>query len=231
MPWPMRLGPPPRMTIFSRSSGRASSTGAAREGRRVGRIHVGGGRGELGRAGVDALVDRLGRRAPGAQPSTSATSRPARAASRASEKPALLRARRLPGPVAGRPKRLHLGLEVDDVLHLLDEPGVEAAGLVDLGVAHAVAQRLGDVEHAIRRRPAERGPQRDRFVALARGPRWGSRRGRSGRSPASAAPSAALSAKVRPIAMASPTDFMAVVSIGSAPGNFSKAKRGILVTT
>ena len=40
-----------------------------------------------------------------------------------------------------------------------------------------------------------------------------------------------LSWKVRPIAMASPTDFMAVVSRGSAPGNFSKAKRGILVTT
>ena len=37
--------------------------------------------------------------------------------------------------------------------------------------------------------------------------------------------------KVRPIAITSPTDFMAVVSTGSAPGNFSKAKRGILVTT
>jgi hypothetical protein len=37
--------------------------------------------------------------------------------------------------------------------------------------------------------------------------------------------------KVRPIAMTSPTDFIAVVSSGSAPGNFSKAKRGILVTT
>ncbi len=33
------------------------------------------------------------------------------------------------------------------------------------------------------------------------------------------------------MAMASPTDFIAVVSVGSAPGNFSKAKRGILVTT
>ena len=39
------------------------------------------------------------------------------------------------------------------------------------------------------------------------------------------------SAKVRPIAIASPTDFIAVVRMGSAPGNFSKAKRGILVTT
>ena len=40
-----------------------------------------------------------------------------------------------------------------------------------------------------------------------------------------------LLAKLRPIAMASPTDFIAVVSIASAPGNFSKVKRGILVTT
>src|SRR3546814_6141791 len=37
------------------------------------------------------------------------------------------------------------------------------------------------------------------------------------------------SAKHRPIAMASPTDFIEVVRIGSAPGNFSKVKRGILV--
>ena len=32
-------------------------------------------------------------------------------------------------------------------------------------------------------------------------------------------------------AMASPTDFIEVVSVGSAPGNFSKANRGTLVTT
>ena len=39
------------------------------------------------------------------------------------------------------------------------------------------------------------------------------------------------SVKERPIAMASPTDFMVVVSAGSAPRNFSKAKRGTLTTT
>ena len=39
------------------------------------------------------------------------------------------------------------------------------------------------------------------------------------------------SQKLRPMAMASPTDFIEVVSRGSAPGNFSNAKRGILVTT
>ena len=39
------------------------------------------------------------------------------------------------------------------------------------------------------------------------------------------------SRNVRPIAIASPTEFMWVVSSEFAPANFSKAKRGILVTT
>ena len=39
------------------------------------------------------------------------------------------------------------------------------------------------------------------------------------------------SLKVRPMAIASPTDFIEVVRTGFAVGNFSKVKRGILVTT
>ena len=39
------------------------------------------------------------------------------------------------------------------------------------------------------------------------------------------------SVKERPIAMASPTAFIEVVSVGSAAGNFSKVKRGTLTTT
>jgi hypothetical protein len=39
------------------------------------------------------------------------------------------------------------------------------------------------------------------------------------------------SLKVRPMAMTSPTDFIWVVRVASAAGNFSKVKRGILVTT
>ncbi|KAF5028462.1 hypothetical protein DSECCO2_658790 [anaerobic digester metagenome] len=38
------------------------------------------------------------------------------------------------------------------------------------------------------------------------------------------------SLKVRPMDMASPTLFIEVVSSSLAPGNFSKVKRGILVT-
>jgi hypothetical protein len=37
--------------------------------------------------------------------------------------------------------------------------------------------------------------------------------------------------KLRPIAIASPTDFMCVVSCWSAAGNFSKANRGTFTTT
>jgi hypothetical protein len=40
-----------------------------------------------------------------------------------------------------------------------------------------------------------------------------------------------LSVNVRPIAMTSPTECILLVSLGERPGNFSKAKRGILVTT
>ncbi len=39
------------------------------------------------------------------------------------------------------------------------------------------------------------------------------------------------SVKLRPMAMASPTDFMVVVRVRSAEGNFSNANRGILTTT
>ena len=39
------------------------------------------------------------------------------------------------------------------------------------------------------------------------------------------------SPNVRPIPIASPTDFICVPSVVSAPGNFSKAKRGNLTTT
>ena len=39
------------------------------------------------------------------------------------------------------------------------------------------------------------------------------------------------SVKLRPMDIASPTDFIVVVRVSSAAGNFSKAKRGTLTTT
>ena len=58
MPWPMRFGPPPRMTTL-RCGGRAGlAFDRAQRPGLVGRVHVGGLGLELGGAGVDALEDR-----------------------------------------------------------------------------------------------------------------------------------------------------------------------------
>ena len=43
-------------------------------------------------------------------------------------------------------------------------------------------------------------------------------------------PLSSASLKVAPIAMTSPTDFIAVPSVVDVPGNFSKAQRGIFTT-
>ena len=115
-----------------------------------------------------------------------------------------------------------------DQRDLVDEPGIEPAGLGDLLDGRAGGQRLlGQVEPAVDRhaqrleqlvgRPAPSAPapvqKPATFVSVDR----------------IALPSA--SAKLRPIDMTSPTLFIVVVSRGSAPGNFSNANRGILTTT
>ncbi len=70
-----------------------------------------------------------------------------------------------------------------------------------------------------------------RASRLARSP--GGSAQENGASRLSSERSALLSAsvKLRPIAIASPTDFMCVDSRGSAAGNFSKANLGTLTTT
>jgi hypothetical protein len=98
---------------------------------------------------------------------------------------------------------------------------------VDLLDAEAVRGTPGRHQQAVgRRRPARRGT---RVVPPSPGDLDLVEAGQAGLQLRSAFCSA--SAKVRPIAIASPTDFIEVVSRASAPGNFSKAKRGILVTT
>ena len=112
-----------------------------------------------------------------------------------------------------------------------EKPRIDPARGVNFVVAHAEPHRLRDFEDTVGRGRAQRGADRVLVVALAEaGNRDLVEAGQAGFQ-ASAAPSAGSSAKVRPIAIASPTDFIEVVSTGSAPGNFSKAKRGILVTT
>ena len=61
----------------------------------------------------------------------------------------------------------------------------------------------------------------------------GSRRNSSPLDPISSEriPLRNASLNVRPIAIASPTDFICVVRVGSAFGNFSNVQRGTLTTT
>ena len=201
------------------------------KGARIGRVHVGGGRGELGRAGVDALVDRAHAERAAARV-TFASRQPGEHRRGARPKsPSPSAARKAPG-VVGRPMRRTFSSIVDDAAR--SARGTRGRSCRPRGSRSSVEAEPHRLRHlaaagrasACRARRGWRSCRRP-----GRAPRSRSRRGRSARSPASAAPSAAISWKVRPIAMASPTDFIAWSASCSAPGNFSKAKRGILVTT
>ena len=193
----------------------------------VGGVVVRRAGGELGRAGVDGLVDRPDARAASAA-SGRRPHRPARAAARRSAGRTGRAA--WPGaaaPGSGTARRGPASPTSRDQRDLVDEPRVEAAGLGDLLDGRAGGQRLlGDVEPAV-----DRGPQLLQQLlgrpVVGAGPV---------QKPATfvsvdriALPSASV--KLRPIDMTSPTLFIVVVSRGSAPGNFSKANRGILTTT
>ena len=117
-----------------------------------------------------------------------------------------------------------------DVTYLLDEPRVVLAVGMYLGGLYAKPQGLRHRQHPIRRRTAERCTDHVLVVALTKAREFNIV---ETCQPVSIERSAfcRLSANVRPIAIASPTDFIEVVSVWSAPGNFSNAKRGILVTT
>jgi hypothetical protein len=113
---------------------------------------------------------------------------------------------------------------------LVEEPRVDAGGLVDLLDRRPAAQRL--LTELIRPSvgAAISGEQRSAARTVVR--------------PCVAVPVEALalcssersafcsaSVKLRPMAIASPTDFIVVVSVSSAAGNFSNANRGTLTTT
>ena len=120
-------------------------------------------------------------------------------------------------------------LAIDDLLDLADEPGIDAARIVDLLLVEAESRALARPEQAVGGGRASAA--RMTFLSSP----WPSpsrvcRRGRSGPSPSSAAPSAATpegAADGHGLA----DRFHRGGEHGFAPGNFSKAKRGILVTT
>ena len=106
-------------------------------------------------------------------------------------------------------------------LQLAQEPAVDQAVLVHGLDADPAAERLEDEVEAVGAGHLDRLQQ---LLLVA---------GRVGAASSSRERSALAkdSRKVRPIAIASPTLCMWVESRASAPGNFSKAKRGTLVTT
>ena len=96
------------------------------------------------------------------------------------------------------------------LLHLLHQPGA----LDDVGEAGIVFHVGGDGELAAGLDALDQ----DRLQRRARGVNSGGVPSRTGTDDDD-------------LGMTSPTDFIEVVSVGEAPGNFSNAKRGILVTT
>ena len=135
------------------------------ERRFIGRIHVGGGRGELGGTGVDALENRAN---------------PERVASRRHlglgglgqhGEPRVGKSHRLQGPhaerVGGQAVRLDLGLHFHDAAQFGEKPWIDLAGGEDLVVAPAEPHGLGNLQKPVRRRRAQCGADGVLVVAAA----------------------------------------------------------------
>ena len=136
MPWPMRLGPEPRMITAGFVARRDLALLV------VGGVEVRRLRGELGGAGVDRLVDRAdAERVPHLADDVLAQARGSRR-SAASEKPC-----RLASASSSGSSSLGRGQLVGDLLdqeELVDEPRVDLRGLEDLLGGGARADGLHD---------------------------------------------------------------------------------------
>ena len=160
---------------------------------------------------------------------TSASVSPARRARRASEKPIALSERR-PDAVGGRPwARTFASVSTIAWICSMNHGSMRQDSRI---WAWSTPSRSACATFRMRSWVGTASAARMAFLSSPR-PRPGISISSSPVRPVSRPRSAFWkdSAKVRPIAMTSPTDFIEVVSTGSAPGNFSKAKRGILVTT
>ena len=118
----------------------------------------------------------------------------------------------------------------DEILDLREEPGIDVRELFDALARPAGAERVRDVQQAVRPRRAQLVGE---LVAIFFGERRSLNCSLSPSRPVSRPRSAFCSDswKVRPMAITSPTDFICVVRRELAAGNFSNVKRGILVTT
>ena len=193
----------------------------------VGAVVVRRQRRELGRAGVDRLVDRA--HAEGvAHPADDRLRHPAQGGDLGvAEAVPLGQPQQVGGQLlGGRDDGIR---DLLDEGHLVEEPRVDAGGLVHLLDRQPAAQRLlHEHDAAVGGAPRPRRARSRACSVVGRGPsQWkllpffSSER------------SAFCSASVneRPIDIASPTDFIVVVRVSSAAGNFSNANRGTLTTT
>ena len=225
MPWPIRFGPPPRITTFFLSDGHAShSTSPMASASYVEYMY--------GVCASNSAAHVSMRLNTAVTPSSlrvtriSRSTSPVRVDRRASEKPIIL-ILRMASVVFGRPFaimsasmstisrmrfRNHGSNAVAFMISSLVKPWRMACAInsmrsgVCFEIALITAGFSGAPSMSISSKPDK--PLSIEANAFCR-----------------------LSWIVRPIDMTSPTDFIAVPSTGSAPGNFSNAKRGIFVTT
>ena len=181
------------------------------------------------RAGIDALVDRRHARPARRARATSASSGAGQLGdSRDREKPLLPWPRAAVAGVERHRVRFALRRRRSRAI-CVEEPRIDLGQLVDLLARHAEAQRVGagnQRRSAVGQRPmrADGGSR----GCLAHAPTHGLE---AASEPISSERIAFCSASlnVRPIAIASPTDFICVVSVVRRRGNFSNVQRGILI--
>ena len=186
---------------------------------------------ELRGTGIDALV---GRRQPVLQPSLAddvLADAVHRRDVRVAEPAALQRPQQILRHLTELAEGRHLAQRLD-VGELLQEPGIDFGQLVECLDRPAAAQGAEKRPHPAIVRDHQPFPQDDSSSSsspVSSGP-LGNRLAllRDSSSDRTALRNASLN--VRPIDIASPTDFICVVSVRSACGNFSKFQRGNLTT-
>ena len=137
----------------------------AGEGRFIGRIHVGGRRGEFGRAGIDALEHRADAKRMTLRLHLGLGRIGEHGKARVGKAHGLQRAQAK--GVWRQAVALDLGLHLDDGAHLGQEPRIDLAGVEDIFIAPAEPHRLRHLQQAVRRRRAQRCADRVLVVVAA----------------------------------------------------------------
>ena len=153
----------------------------------VGPVEIRGERLELGRAGVDALIDRLDPRLPVSVTDERRFHREHTAQLLVAEPGAFQNLQQIPGHLT-QPDETRRPLQLNDLRELRQEPPVNPGQLVHLIDAPATLEGTEHREHAAVGRHHELSLQRRIVLLLARGPRLREEPGRSGRSPAIESP-------------------------------------------